>query len=241
VNHITTNIRGANYFSVKSTKGFKKQLDDDFDYCVTPLVFDVNVHVISNNYEIVKVYGSPEADQATGDLMKIATLFPSAKEKDGQTKGGVVLMKLKKKSNDSSSLKLKITYEDWFGKKWNDEQEIQLKSEVPNYYQDSGVRKGILLTQYANLVRNFLAGKEVDATTGITDAPEKASESVKWSEKWKEAFTTFKHHFESEMDSLNDESLDKECKVMETLLEKEQKKEEDQKKNPEVVTIGQMM
>jgi len=231
VDHITTNIRGANYFSVKSTKSFKKQLDDDFDYCVTPLVFDVKIQVMSDQYEIEKVYGSPEANQATGDLMKIATLFPSAKEKDGQTKGGVVLIKMKKKSNTGESLKLRITYEDWFGKKCIDDQVVQLKGEQANYYQDTGVRKAIVLTQFANLIRNYLAGIEIDSSAGITDPPELKTRELKWSEKWKDSFTRFKTYFESEIDSLNDESLDKEVKTLETILEKDKKKEVENQTN----------
>jgi hypothetical protein len=35
--------------------------------------------------------------------MKIGTLFPSAKEKDGQTKGGVVLIKLRRDQNTTDN------------------------------------------------------------------------------------------------------------------------------------------
>ena len=72
-----TKIKGANYYSVHSAQEFKKRMDDEFDYMVTPLVFDLRLRLDAPGYEIEKVYGSPEADQATGELMKVNTLFPS--------------------------------------------------------------------------------------------------------------------------------------------------------------------
>ena len=82
-----TQTRGANYFSVHSATEFKRQLDEGFDYMVTPLVFDLNLKVESSGYDIRAVYGSPEADLATGEIMKINTLFPSLRV-DDQTRGG---------------------------------------------------------------------------------------------------------------------------------------------------------
>ena len=36
-----TKIRGANYYSVHSAKEFKTRMDDEFEYMVTPLVFNL--------------------------------------------------------------------------------------------------------------------------------------------------------------------------------------------------------
>ena len=38
-----TKIKGANYYSVHSAREFKKRMDDEFDYMVTPLVFDLRL------------------------------------------------------------------------------------------------------------------------------------------------------------------------------------------------------
>jgi hypothetical protein len=38
--------RGANYFSVNSASEFKRKLDADFEYFVTPLVFDLSLKVV---------------------------------------------------------------------------------------------------------------------------------------------------------------------------------------------------
>jgi hypothetical protein len=45
VQHITTNITGASYMGVASAAEFKKQIDEDFDYSICPLVFDVTLKV----------------------------------------------------------------------------------------------------------------------------------------------------------------------------------------------------
>ena len=62
-----TKIKGANYYSVHSAGEFKKRMDDEFDFMVTPLVFDLRLKLDAPGYEIEKVYGSPEADQATAN------------------------------------------------------------------------------------------------------------------------------------------------------------------------------
>merc|ERR1711959_772009 len=86
--------KGAWYGSVKTGKEFRRRLDDEFDYMVTPLVFNLRLHAASESWAIDRVFGSPEAELATGQLMRVNTLFPSPKDSDGQTKGGIVLLRL---------------------------------------------------------------------------------------------------------------------------------------------------
>jgi Ca-activated chloride channel homolog len=98
-------VHGANYYSVKSASDFKKRLDEEFEYLVTPLVFDLSLKFDAVGYEIEKVFyllslmhfnlnknkkkvfGSPEADAATGVLMKVGTMFPSPQDEEGRAKG----------------------------------------------------------------------------------------------------------------------------------------------------------
>ena len=40
-----TKLKGANYYSVHSTKEFKERMDDEFDYMVTPLVFNLRLNL----------------------------------------------------------------------------------------------------------------------------------------------------------------------------------------------------
>merc|ERR1712227_1051392 len=107
--------KGAWYGSVKSSQAFRKRLDEEFDYMVTPLVFNLRFHLSSDAYVIDKVFGSPESELSTGQLMRINTLFPSTKDEQGQTKGGVVLLRLVRKNSSvaaDGTLKLKLSYED---------------------------------------------------------------------------------------------------------------------------------
>jgi Ca-activated chloride channel family protein len=153
-----TKIRGANYYSVHSDQEFKKVLAEDFDYMVTPLVFDLNLKLDAPGYEIEKVYGSPEADEATGEIMKVNTLFPS-KTEEGQTKGGIILLKLNKKSGEiaaNGKIILKVSYEDRNGKTDSSGKEIVFESREPDYFDNTGIRKAILLTRYANLIKGWL-------------------------------------------------------------------------------------
>ena len=82
-----TKIKGANYYSVHSPREFSQRVEDEFEYMVTPLVFNLQLNFQSRGWRIEKVFGSPEADEATGNLMKINTLFPS-KSEGGETRGG---------------------------------------------------------------------------------------------------------------------------------------------------------
>src|SRR6056297_493108 len=146
-----TKIRGANYYSVHSPSQFKERMDTQFEYMVTPLVFDLNLTLEADGYDIKKVYGSPEANEATGEIMKVNTLFPS-ETKEGKTKGGLVLLKLEKKS-DNPELKLKVSYEDRSGKNYQNEARVTWQGEG-EFYDNTGIKKGVVLSRYADLKKN---------------------------------------------------------------------------------------
>ncbi len=149
-----TKARGANYYSVHSSREFKKRMDDEFDFMVTPLVYDLELNLSSKGYKIEKVFGSPEANKSTGELMKVNTLFPSSTE-GGEVKGGIVLVKLKKISS-ASKIELVASYEDRNGNTHDSTAEIEFYPEEGEWFENDGIRKGILLTRYANLLKNWI-------------------------------------------------------------------------------------
>ena len=149
-----TKIHGANYYSVHSSREFSDRLDKEFEYMVTPLVFNLALTLESKGYEIVNVYGSPEANLATGTLMKVNTLFPSSTQ-DSQTKGGVVLLQLRKISDDAS-LTLKTSNEDRTGAQGNATVVASFGNHNPEYFGNNGIRKAVLLTRYANLMKSWI-------------------------------------------------------------------------------------
>lgn len=232
-----TKIRGANYYAVHSANEFKTRMDDEFEYMVTPLVFNLVLELESDGFEIEKVYGSPEANEATGEIMKVNTLFPS-KSEGGETRGGIVILKLKKTGSDES-LTLTTSYEDRTGNSDGEEVTVELPSATSDHYDNTGIRKGILLARYVNLMRNWVDDERESYTekrpippiafheTGIIIPPdlkypqfskwERQSIPLKVSEDYRKLISEFKDYFGEEADAIGDTSLSRETEVMEKL------------------------
>ena len=227
-----TKIKGANYYSVHSASEFKERMDDEFDFMVTPLVFDLRLNLEAPGYEIEKVYGSPEADLATGDLMKVNTLFPSQAEA-GQVKGGVILVKLKKLSPEGK-MKLKVSYQDRNGVADSDEADVQVAEMEPDFYQNSGIRKAVLLSRYADLLKDWMIDERAAQEKGWKVMPsvtlangiiipvelgewERQSMPLQVSEPYKELFKKFEDYFKGEMQAIGDSDLQQEQVILNKL------------------------
>jgi Ca-activated chloride channel family protein len=227
-----TKIKGANYYSVHSADEFKKRMDDEFDFMVTPLVFDLRLKLDAPGYEIEKVYGSPEADQATGELMKVNTLFPSRAE-EGQVKGGVILVKLKKLSNDGN-LNLMVSYLDRNGVQDSDKAEVDMAEASADFYQNDGIRKAVLLSRYADLLKNWMIDERKAADKGWKIVPsvtlangivipvelgewERQSLPLVVSEPYPELFGRFRDYFQIEAQAIGDSTLEKEEEILKKL------------------------
>ncbi len=239
VEHITK-TRGANYYAVHSSADFHKRLDDEFEFMVSPLVFDLELQVESSNYKIVGVFGSPEADLATGQIMKINTLFPSSMEEE-EVRGGVVLVKLKKTGHGNAPIQLRLSYEDRSGRKFSALDSVVFDSTEP-LWENNGIRKAVLLAEYVSLLKNWL----VDSRKGCNDSVitpypcfpylkhglvnpdfrpeqremdswEKRSCKMEVSEGYRKLFSLFGNHFHEEMMDIADIVLEKEMLVLEEL------------------------
>jgi Ca-activated chloride channel family protein len=227
-----TKIKGSNYYSVHSASEFKERMDDEFDYMVTPLVFDLRLNLEAPGYEIEKVYGSPEADLATGNLMKVNTLFPSQAEA-GQVKGGVILVKLKKLSPEGK-MKLKVSYQDRDGVEDSDEADVQIAEKEPDFYQNSGIRKAVLLSRYADLLKDWMIDERVAQKKGCMVVPsvtlangiiipielgewERQSMPLQVSEPYRELFKEFEAYFKGEMQAVGDSDLQQEQVILNKL------------------------
>lgn len=242
---IVTKTIGANYYSVHSSKDFKRRLDEEFDFMVTPLVFDLKLSIESEGYDIEAVYGVPQAKQATGEILKISTLFPSAK-KGGKVKGGIILVKLKK-HNNQDDINLKLEYKDANGKRYNKRESIVF-DEDREFYDNSGIQKGILLTNYVDLMKNWMIDSRVGCNSSLSKydylqdgliSPhrrdvyrniskwEQKSCPLKVSDGYKKIFSIFKREFIIQKEQLEDKSLDKELKLIESLINKGKSKRDD--------------
>jgi Ca-activated chloride channel homolog len=229
-----TKIKGANYYSVHSPREFRQRVEEEFAYMVTPLVFNLQLNFQSNGWRIEKVFGSPEASEATGSLMKINTLFAS-KSEGGETRGGLVLLKLRKTSADNSSIYLKTSYEDRNGRTDGDTQTINLASVQPEYFQNNGIRKGVLLSRYAALLKNWLIDERqhvqyssswepcIREATGIiipvelTSQWERQSLPLHLTDSYRRIFQNFGRYFQGEMDAIHDNTLGQELNIINLL------------------------
>jgi Ca-activated chloride channel family protein len=165
--------------------------------------------------------------------MKVNTLFPS-KAEDGQVKGGVILVKLKKLSNQGN-MRLTVSYEDRNGAKDSDEAEVDMAETEANadFYQNSGIRKAVLLSRYADLLKNWMIDERKAADKGWKVVPsvtlangivipielgewERQSLPLAVSEPYPQLFGRFSDYFKSEAQVLGDSTLEQE----ETILKK---------------------
>ncbi len=231
-----TKIKGSNYYSVHSAREFKDRMDDEFEYMITPLVFDLELELEADGWEIEKVFGSPDADESTGELMKVNTLFPS-KTEGGEIKGGLVLLKLKKLSSDNE-LVLIVSYENRNGNYETVESEIELEDEDAEYFKNTGIRKGVLLSRYASLLIDWIIDERehddwiepwhprVDREIGICIPPdpypalnqwERQSMPLSVSQEYERLFDEFMDYFEDEMEAIGDNTLERELDILNLL------------------------
>ena len=227
-----TQTRGANYFSVHSDEEFKQRLDQGFEYMVTPLVFDLNLKVVAEGYKIKAVYGSPEADLASGEIMRVNTLFPSLRV-DNQTRGGLILLHLDKIA-EAAELELEVTYSDRAGEQHSNRQQVDFPDSTPPFFAHNGIRKGIVLARLVNTWKAWLAHESGQVALRPSDYVsegipvghepislgywERTSRPLKLSEAYRPIITGLRDYFVSELPHLDDESLKRELGILELIL-----------------------
>lgn len=234
-----SNVRGANYYSISSNEQFKKILSEDFEYMVTPLVFDLNLNFESTEYDIEKVYGTDSEDLSSGNIMKVNTLFPSSTNENSESKGGVILLKLKKKDNSTDNkINLRVSYTDRDGNKHSNSQDIEFNKNE-EFYENTGIRKAIALTRYVNTLKSWILYERTNKDerfyicedVGVIDCDyvkedvrkilgenERTSVKLTVSEEYKENFKNIKSYLENEKNELKDGDLKKEIDLLEELI-----------------------
>ena len=232
-----SDVKGANYYSVHNSKEFKERMSDEFEYMVTPLVFDLELNLKSEDYEIAKVYGSDTANKENGNIIKVNSLFPSKTTSNGEVNGGVILLKLNKKNEKTNgNLNLSVSYKDRDGKEFSNSKDV-IMAEQSEHYDNTGIKKAIVLTRYANAIKNWImyekTGEQrfiIIPTTGIMDFDytedqirvmlgrnERTSVKLKVSDTYKNVFNTIKQYILNENNELKDENLKQEIEILEKL------------------------
>ena len=170
--------------------------------------------------------------------MNINTLFPSKTTNTGEVKGGVVLLKLEKLTEDTTgSLKLSVSYNDKTGKNYNSSQTVDFENKE-EYYENTGIRKAILLTRYVNVLKNWILYERteeskfiISPSNGIVDCNynkdeiyeilgehERTSVDLTVSEEYKNIFNLFKEYMENENKVIKDGKIIQEINILEKLI-----------------------
>jgi Ca-activated chloride channel family protein len=221
VNFITR-IRGANYYSILAGWEFKQRLDREFVYMVTPLLFNLTVTLHSDSFAIDAVYGSPEADRATGLLMKVNTLFPAPCE-DDSVRGGIILLKLRR-TGPGNDLRLVASYEDRSGRKYQTTVSVPAEEGEEEYCRLPDVRKAILLARFVNLMKEWIRSvrgappeNPEDRSVSNRNYWEHTSVKMDVSPLMRQNLNTFMAHFQEQSALIGDAALSRELDVLQML------------------------
>ncbi|MFC7188303.1 vWA domain-containing protein [Halorubrum yunnanense] len=219
-------IRGANHYFIHSATEFERRLGEEFDYMVTPLVYDLNLDLDADGYEIEAVHGSPSADAATDRLMHVGTLFPSTKQ-DGEARGGVILVRLKQMRSDAD-LDLVASWTERDGGEYTERVTVDVPNESDTYAHN-GVRKAVALARYARELRTWAADlhDRADNTTGVDDwfltdhrgEHERTSVPLVVPERYAERFDQLRRYLVDEMDTVGDGTMEQEVELLDQLCQ----------------------
>ncbi|WP_256301687.1 vWA domain-containing protein [Haloarchaeobius salinus] len=221
-------IRGANHYFVQSGQEFEQRLDDEFDYMVTPLVYDLELEIMGDGYEITAVHGSPSDDEPSDQLMHVETLFPSAKE-DGDARGGVVLVEVEQ-TKPTAELDLVVSWTERDGSEHSESVSVEVPT-VAGTYAHTGIRKAIALARYARELRAWTRDvhERAESSSGVDDwllpdnrgEHERESVSLVVSTGYVERFGSLRDYLHEEMEAVDDRTLQQELNLLETLCQKQ--------------------
>ena len=254
-------VRGANYYSVHSPAEFNQRMVGEFDFMVTPLVFGLELSIDSDAWQIETVYGSPEADESTGTILKVNTLFPSA-QVDSEVRGGIILLKMHnaeceatieavdswERENYPASqtsrwsvmpeafalslapddtgcfepMALRATYESAAGELFETEVSVAFSIGDDRSFdvaENNGIRKGVLLARYAELMQSWLEHERTPADwQHDRNMWERTSLPLTVSEPYGWLFGLFTKHLEAEAAAIGDPDLNREKDILAKLL-----------------------
>ena len=242
INQITK-VYGANYYSVKNNKEFLKRMNEEFKYMVSPLVFGLklNVECEGKSDIIEEVYGvdSEYNKNKNTDLMNVNTLFPSPTDDDGDTKGGVIIVKLKKM--DEYNISISCKYKDKKGKEFSNKQNVSFNnnnndSENENDDTNANNNEGNISTSNNNDSNNENANNSnyfdnngirkalllIDYVELLRNWIEYENNRNNYSKihvnyNFTQKFKNFIGYFSNEMNGINDDSLKQELKMLHKL------------------------
>jgi Ca-activated chloride channel family protein len=153
------------------------------------------------------------------------TLFPSPK-REGRTRGGVILAKVRRTGD--GEVTLTASWEDRSGAESSTSATVTFPDGGPERFAHSGVRKAVLLSRYADLLKSWAVDMRArdgrPRSEGIAVPPEDGG--GKWEQEsvplsvsaaYADRFEAFADHFESEMQAIGDDRLERELDLLRTV------------------------
>ena len=219
-------VRGANYYTVQSPPAFEDRMSDGFQYMVTPLAYNLSMNVSAPGYEVERAYGTP-SNRDTGALVDVATLFPSRSSENG-SEGSVILLELNRTSPDPGPIYLNATYETPDGTVEETSDEVTF-THTGEHYDSTGVRRAVVLTRYATLLRNWAAyersldsDREFEPPEGVEYRTlgqwEQQSVPLTVSDPYDHRIRAFREYFTAERDALGG-NMSQDIAILDRLIE----------------------
>jgi Ca-activated chloride channel family protein len=161
--------------------------------------------------------------------MEVTTLFPSRRE-NNKTEGGVVLLEVERDSPDAQ-LALQASYENpGEGERTVTRTVGELDRPAP-YYGTTGVRKAVVLAEYATLMQNWAAHERTDdgEAPAVTDPVERRTYDSQWEQSsvplavtapYGERIARFLPYYRSHMDALGAERMERDLEILQALADR---------------------
>ena len=155
-------VRGGNYFYLGDYERIVTVFDEEFDYLVTPVAYDVELRIaIPYTYDVHDVYGLPNVEDRSHVLeLSVPTLFLSSREG-----GGLILIRLRpgalaETEEEIALATIEMTYRSADDPTTNTTTTAAVlpggldPTFVQDYFETLGTRRAVLLLNTALTLRN---------------------------------------------------------------------------------------
>jgi len=154
-------VRGGNLFYLSDYERMVTVFDEEFDFLVTPVAYDVNLTAnVPFSFDIVDAFGLPNVDTATHLLeMTVPTLFLSNREG-----GGAIMIRLRPGALVDFGTSIEVgsiglSYRTTEGESVETAISVTLPSGLSSdasesYFQTPGTQRGVLLLNTALVLKN---------------------------------------------------------------------------------------
>jgi Ca-activated chloride channel family protein len=219
-------VRGGNYYFLSDYDRIVSVFDEEFDYLVTPIAYDVDLTVsVPFSMDIDEVYGIPEVDEISHVMeLEVPTLFLSARQG-----GGAIFVRLRAGvlfdfEVENTIAEIEFSYTTLEGEKVTQESvSVTLPAGLDGsaeeaYFENDGIRRGVLLLNTALVLRHACEDAYLQYYHyygGVGPYADRALERL----------TEFLPYFDALADGLEDKAsassrgLSEERALLETLLE----------------------